>query len=127
GIVKQTGGFITVDSTVGRGSIFSIFLPRFHGKMETKSEAVAARDITGQETILLVEDEEAVRSFAARALRQRGYRVLEASGGEQALDIVKGHAGDIPLLITDVVMPGMDGPTLVRDVKRLKPEMQVIF
>ncbi len=68
-----------------------------------------------------------MRSFAARALKQRGYRVLEASGGEQALAIVKGSAGDIHLLITDVVMPSMDGPTLVRAVKRLRPEIQVIF
>ena len=127
GIVKQTGGFITVDSEVGRGATFSIYLPRFRGEVEAKSEAPPARDITGQETILLVEDEEAVRSFAARALKQRGYRVLEASGGEQALDIVKGSAGDIHLLITDVVMPSMDGPTLVRAVKRLRPEIQVIF
>ncbi len=127
GIVKQTGGFITVDSEVGRGATFSIYLPRFRGEVEAKSEAPPARDITGQETILLVEDEEAVRSFAARALKQRGYRVLEASGGEQALAIVKGSAGDIHLLITDVVMPSMDGPTLVRAVKRLRPEIQVIF
>jgi two-component system cell cycle sensor histidine kinase/response regulator CckA len=127
GIVKQTGGFIAVDSEVGRGATFSIYLPRFRGEVEAKSEAPAPRDITGQETILLVEDEEAVRSFAARALKQRGYRVLEASGGEQALDIVKGSAGDIHLLITDVVMPSMDGPTLVRAVKHLRPEIQVIF
>jgi two-component system, cell cycle sensor histidine kinase and response regulator CckA len=127
GIVKQTGGFIAVDSEVGRGATFSIYLPRFRGEVEAKAEAPAARDITGQETILLVEDEEAVRSFAARALRQRGYRVLEAAGGEQALDIVKDSAGDIHLLITDVVMPSMDGPTLVRAVKRLRPDIQVIF
>jgi two-component system cell cycle sensor histidine kinase/response regulator CckA len=93
-----------------------------------ETERIAApRDITGQDTILLVEDEEAVRSFAARALKLRGYHVLEAAGGEEALELVKLHAGAIHLLITDVVMPNMDGPTLVRAVKRLRPDMAVIF
>jgi two-component system cell cycle sensor histidine kinase/response regulator CckA len=129
GIVKQTGGFVTVESDVGQGTTFSIFLPRYKGVLEAQSEAERAlpRDITGQDTILLVEDEEAVRSFAARALKLRGYQVLEASGGEEALEIVKQRSGEIHLLITDVVMPNMDGPTLVRAVKRLKPDMAVIF
>jgi two-component system cell cycle sensor histidine kinase/response regulator CckA len=127
GIVKQTGGFITVDSEVGKGTGFSIFLPRFAGEAESKVDVSLPRDITGEETILLVEDEDAVRSFAARALRQRGYQVLEAPGGEQALEIVKARAAGIDLVVTDVVMPNMDGPTLVRAVKRLKPDMQVIF
>ena len=86
-----------------------------------------ARDVTGQDTILLVEDEEAVRSFAARALRMRGYNVLEAGGGEEALEIVKRDGDKIDLVITDVVMPNMDGPTMVRHVKQLKPDMEVIF
>ena len=131
GIVKQSGGFITVDSEVGKGTSFKIYLPR--RKVEA-SEAVhveiapaATRDVTGQDTVLLVEDEEAVRSFAARALRLRGYIVLEASGGEEALEIVR-HEGDkINLVITDVVMPNMDGPTMVKHIKELKPELRVIF
>jgi two-component system cell cycle sensor histidine kinase/response regulator CckA len=128
GIVKQTGGFIAVDSEVGRGTTFSIRLPRHHGEMEARSEAAAPiRDVTGQETILLVEDEDAVRSFAARALTQRGYRVLEAAGGEQALEIVRNRPGDIHLIVTDVVMPNMDGPSLVRAVRGLRPDIQVIF
>ena len=73
-----------------------------------------------------MEDEEAVRSFAARALRMRGYDVLEASGGEEALEIVQSGA-DIHLIVTDVVMPNMDGPTMVKHVKKLKPELPVIF
>ena len=90
--------------------------------------APSPRDVTGQDTILLVEDEEAVRSFAARALRMRGYNVLEASGGEEALEIVQATpTAPIDLLITDVVMPNMDGPTMVRHVKRLTPDMAVIF
>jgi two-component system, cell cycle sensor histidine kinase and response regulator CckA len=89
--------------------------------------AASPRDVTGQDTILLVEDEEAVRSFAARALRMRGYNVLEASGGEDALEIVRKASAPIHLLITDVVMPNMDGPTLVRAVRRVRPQMPVIF
>ena len=131
GIVKQTGGFITVESEIGKGTAFRIFLPRYHPEAHpapaAEPERAVARDVTGQDTILLVEDEEAVRSFAARALRMRGYEVLEASGGEEALEIVKRHKGTIPLLVTDVVMPNMDGPTLVRAVKKLRPDMAVIF
>jgi two-component system cell cycle sensor histidine kinase/response regulator CckA len=127
GIVKQTGGFIGVESEVGKGATFSIYLPRHHGEVEAREQIAPARDITGRETILLVEDEDAVRSFAARALKQRGYEVMEAAGGEQALDIMKKRADDRALLITDVVMPNMDGPTLVRAVKKLKPDIQVIY
>jgi two-component system, cell cycle sensor histidine kinase and response regulator CckA len=130
GIVKQTGGFITVDSEVGKGTSFHIYLPRHRGEAITTAvepERAPPRDITGQDTILLVEDEEAVRSFAARALKLRGYNVLEAAGGEEALEIVKSSTATIHLLITDVVMPNMDGPTLVRAVKRLRPDMAIIF
>jgi two-component system, cell cycle sensor histidine kinase and response regulator CckA len=130
GIVKQSGGFITVESEEGRGTSFKIYLPRYRVDLTAPvAEVVPAqpRDVTGQDTILLVEDEEAVRSFAARALRMRGYHVLEASGGEEALEIVKSGGQEIHLLVTDVVMPNMDGPTLVRHVKTLKPDLAVIF
>jgi len=130
GIVKQSGGFITVDSEVGRGTSFHIYLPRRKveaGEAHVDAAPAVARDVTGQDTILLVEDEEAVRSFAARALRMRGYHVLEAGGGEEALEIVKAGDAKIDLIITDVVMPNMDGPTMVRHVKVLKPDLAVIF
>jgi two-component system, cell cycle sensor histidine kinase and response regulator CckA len=132
GVVKQTGGFITVDSEPGKGTTFHIYLPRYVEQeslapVVVEDEHAAPRDVTGQDTILLVEDEDAVRSFAARALSMRGYTVMEASGGEAALDIVRKHPGTIDLLISDVVMPNMDGPTLVRAARRLRPEMRVIF
>src|SRR6185312_7641691 len=131
GIIKQTGGFITVESEVGKGTSFHIYLPRYrpeeHPVPAVEPERAAPRDVTGQDTILLVEDEDAVRAFAARALRMRGYNVLEAGGGEEALEIVRAGEVKIDLLITDVVMPNMDGPTMVRHVKGIKPDMPVIF
>ncbi|MEP6830572.1 MAG: ATP-binding protein [Rhizomicrobium sp.] len=131
GIVKQSGGFITVDSDIGRGASFKVYLPRHrvdaNAPVVEAAAAAPPRDVTGQDTILLVEDEEAVRSFAARALRMRGYHVLEASGGEEGLEIVKAGGQEIHLIVTDVVMPNMDGPTMVRHVKGLKPGLPVIF
>jgi two-component system cell cycle sensor histidine kinase/response regulator CckA len=132
GVVKQTGGFVTVDSDAGKGAVFHIFLPRHIAKdapveRTAETERNATRDITGQDTILLVEDEDAVRSFAARALRMRGYTVLEASGDKAGLDIVRTHEGAIDLLISDVVMPNMDGPALVKAAAKIRPEMRVIF
>ncbi len=131
GIVKQSGGFITVDSDIGRGASFKVYLPRHrvdaNAPVVEAAAAAPPRDVTGQDTILLVEDEEAVRSFAARALRMRGYHVLEASGGEEGLEIVKAGGQEIHLIVTDVVMPNMDGPTMVRHVKALKPGLPVIF
>ncbi len=132
GVVKQTGGFINVESQPGQGAVFSIYLPRYRGSVPEgdnveELERTGMRDITGQDTILLVEDEDAVRSFAARALKLRGYTVLEASNGEAALDIVRRYPDVIHLLITDVMMPNMDGPTLVRAAIKLQPEMRVIY
>ena len=132
GIVRQSGGHVTIDSKVGEGTTFSIFLPRF---AETAAAAAArgegveeaARDLTGAETILLVEDEDAVRLFSARALRNKGYKVIEARSGEAALVIMGQDEEPIDLLITDVVMPEMDGPALVEEVRSRRPDMKVIF
>ena len=84
-------------------------------------------DLTGIGTVLLVEDEDPVRIFGARALRNKGYRVIEAKSGEAALDLIRDRAEKIDLLITDVVMPQMDGPALVREVREIDPDIKVIF
>ena len=131
GIVKQTGGFIFVDSTLGTGTKFSIYLPR-HLEVAASAApkvlaAEAPRDLTGVGTILLVEDEAPVRMFSSRALRNKGYTVLEAKSGEAALDVIANTTETIDLVITDVVMPRMDGPTLIRHVREQLPHLKVIF
>ncbi|MFQ5774567.1 MAG: PAS domain S-box protein [Kiloniellaceae bacterium] len=132
GIVKQTGGFVFADSRQGQGAVFSIYLPHYAeaGRAATAPEGSGAkvlRDLTGMGTVLLVEDEDAVRSFGARALRNKGYDVIEARSGESALEILEERGRSIDLLITDVVMPRVDGPTLVRQVRETHPDMKVIF
>ncbi|GER08633.1 hybrid sensor histidine kinase/response regulator [Iodidimonas muriae] len=129
GIIKQTGGFIFVDSTEGDGSTFRVYLPvHNHVPEETQPQApAAARDLTGKGTILLVEDEDAVRMFASRALGNKGYTVLQAASGEEGLAIVREEVGNIDLLISDVVMPNMDGPTLVSKARELRADLRVVF
>ncbi|MEH6546036.1 MAG: PAS domain S-box protein [Sneathiella sp.] len=132
GIIKQTGGFIFAENnTETPGTTFYIFLPRDMDTTEaiTGEEAPLQvhRDLTGTGTILLVEDEDPVRLFAVRALQNKGYNVLQADCGETALEVAAEHDGEIDLLITDVVMPNMDGPTLVKNVLAKKPYMKVIF
>jgi two-component system cell cycle sensor histidine kinase/response regulator CckA len=144
GIVKQTGGFIFVDSAPGRGTAFEIYLPRHRGgDMLPDDNAASAgqppmqdgaserppdlpRDLTGTGTIMLVEDEDPVRIFAARALRNKGYNVVEAKSAEAALELMRGGR-DIDLLVTDVVMPQIDGPALVRDLRERHPGLKVVF
>jgi two-component system cell cycle sensor histidine kinase/response regulator CckA len=133
GIVKQTGGFIFVDSSPGRGATFQIYLPR-HQLNEAAlnirgdpAEVLPPKDLTGIGTVMLVEDEDPVRIFGARALRNKGYKVLEAKSGEAALELMGSTDETIDLLITDVVMPNMDGPALIREVREIHPDMKVIF
>jgi two-component system cell cycle sensor histidine kinase/response regulator CckA len=131
GIVKQTGGVIFVDSAVGEGTTFRIFLPRHvpdENEVAAKIEAAKpAAALTGHGTILLVEDEEAVRAFSARALRSRGYTVLEAASGLDALDVVEQSGSEIDLIVSDVVMPEMDGPTMFGELRKRGLKCRVIF
>jgi two-component system cell cycle sensor histidine kinase/response regulator CckA len=92
-----------------------------------KSSDAKIVDLTGTGTILLVEDEDAVRMFASRALRDKGYRVMESSNGESALEFIKKSGNTIDLVVTDVVMPKMDGPSLINQIKTQNPNMKVIF
>ena len=131
GIVSQTGGFLEVESRLGEGTSFAIYLPQHVVEDEAAEGEAAAveasRDLTGMGTVLLVEDEDAVRAFGARALKNKGYNVLEANSGEAALEVLADGSQAVDLLITDVVMPRLDGPSLVRRVRETRPDMPVIF
>jgi two-component system cell cycle sensor histidine kinase/response regulator CckA len=134
GIVKQSNGFIYVDSAVGKGTTFRVFLPRYVPTAEDEEEArpeVAAKkpavDLSGQGVILLVEDEDPVRAVNGRALAARGYTVLEAASGVEALQIIEERQAPVDLVVSDVVMPEMDGPTLLGELRKLYPDLKVIF
>jgi two-component system cell cycle sensor histidine kinase/response regulator CckA len=149
GIIKQTGGFVYVDSAEGKGATFRIFLPRH---IATAQEIAADRasepeapaisgvlaggdhgkrpvsvDLTGEGTILLVEDEEGLRQLNARGLTSRGYTVLEAGNGVEAIEVLEKSDGQIDLVVSDVVMPEMDGPTLMRELRSRNPGLKIIF
>jgi two-component system cell cycle sensor histidine kinase/response regulator CckA len=118
GIVKQSGGFVFVKTELGMGTSFLLYFKRIsEAEASRPAEEVAeekhATDLTGAATILLVEDETPVRIFAARALRNKGYEVLEADSGESAIDVFKSHEGALDIIISDVVMPGMNGPKMI--------------
>ena len=143
GIIKQTGGFIYCHSEVGKGSVFHIFLPRHIAEdvpadaaasapseaapVQTKAQSDAAKDLSGSATVLLVEDEDAVRMGGMRALTSRGYTVHEASSGVEALEIFNQLEGKIDIVVSDVVMPEMDGPTLLGELRKLQPDIKFIF
>ena len=152
GIVKQTGGFIFCDSEVGKGTTFLIFLPRYvaearkHGESAAGSNASGgdqpdaakesaaparaaetAKDLSGSAIVLLVEDEDAVRMGGMRALTSRGYTVHEASSGVEALEVFDSLDGKIDIVVSDVVMPEMDGPTLLGELRKRQPDIKFVF
>ena len=148
GIVKQTGGFIYVDTEVGKGTAFRIFLPRYVPGIDdmpapplpvTSAPALAgtiaaadevrrmASDLTGHGTILLVEDEEGLRALNARGLTSRGYQVIEAGNGVEAIEALERQGGQVDLVVSDVVMPEMDGPTLLKELRQRNPGLKIIF
>jgi two-component system cell cycle sensor histidine kinase/response regulator CckA len=137
GIVEQADGCVTVDSPKGSGAVFRIFLPVFTPKAEAPKAAAQpakpaparapARDLSGAGKILFVEDEDAVRGVAARLLRARGYEVIEAGDGEEALALAEANAGEIDMLISDVIMPGLDGPSLLKKARQYLGGAPVMF
>lgn len=129
GIVKQSGGFIFADSTLGEGTVFSLYFPAFDGEMPVEAPAPQRRKSVrqGAGVVLLVEDEAPVRAFAGRALRLRGYTVLEAANGEEALKVLEDRSLEVDVFVTDVVMPGMDGPTWVKLALKGRPQVRVVF
>jgi two-component system, cell cycle sensor histidine kinase and response regulator CckA len=148
GIVKQTGGFIYVESESGTGTTFRIFLPRHMPGVDdalpqvpeaevptisgtlasvTEESRKVAADLTGRGTILLVEDEAGLRGLNARGLASRGYTVLEAGNGVEAIEVLDERNGQVDLVVTDVVMPEMDGPTLFRVLRERNPEIKIVF
>ncbi len=131
GIVKQSGGYIWVYSELGRGTIFKIHLPRVADTIETPAQAAVSAEGTefepGTETILLVEDEGNLRYLARQFLEKQGYRVLEAADGAEAVHIAVSHQGVIHLLLTDVIMPGMNGRELAQRISEIRPNAKVLY
>jgi two-component system cell cycle sensor histidine kinase/response regulator CckA len=128
GIIKQSGGYVFVQSELSRGTVFTIYFPR----VDEPSEAVGATPVSlsaagGNETVLLVEDEDSVRQLVRETLESRGYRVLEAANGNAALTLAAAHADPIHLLITDVVMPGLSGHELVQQLQPTRPDLKVLY
>ena len=126
GIVKQSGGYVTVQSELGRGTAFQIYLPRVEGAAEKHSVAVPEA-VGGTETILLVEDEESVRQLVRDTLAAKGYKVLEAENGEAGVAAAAHHKGKLDLIITDVVMPGMGGREMVKQLMETRPGTRVLY
>lgn len=130
GIVKQSGGYIWVYSESSKGTTFKVYLPRVTEIEETvavQPAAVAAERLDGMETILLVEDESNLRHLARQYLQNQGYTVLEAADGAAAIQLCNAHSGPIHLLLTDVIMPGMNGRELAHSISSLRPDVKVLY
>ncbi len=136
GIVKQTGGYIFPESTPGKGTTFRLYLPRHlreatvatePAEIQPPAKPERSRDLTGTGRVLLVEDEDSVRNFAVRALKRQGYEVLEATTGLEALELYATEKEPIDIVVSDVVMPEMDGPTMLTEMRKSRPDLKVIF
>ena len=128
GIVKQSGGYLDLESSLGAGSTFTVYLPRLEVIVEPpKAKIPITASFRGEETVLLVEDEDVLRGLLAKFLRLYGYTVLEASHGGEALLACERHQGPIHLMVTDVVMPRMSGRELADRLIPLRPEMKIIY
>jgi two-component system, cell cycle sensor histidine kinase and response regulator CckA len=129
GVVKQSGGYIDIESSLGVGTTFKIYLPRVDEEVHAQapSGSGVSRSIAGKETILLVEDEESLRRLTRATLELGGYTVLEAKDGLDALELSKRHDGSIDLLLTDMVMPGMGGKALAQELLRRRPEIRIVY
>ena len=128
GIVKQSDGFIWVYSELGKGTTFKVYFPRVEGKQTLKSSQNKSDSaFRGSETILVVEDEIEVRALTCRILRERGYKVIGAADGKDALRLVRAHKEEIHLVITDVIMPGMSGKELVAQLKAVRPQIEALY
>ena len=135
GIVQQTGGHLTVESTLGKGTAFKIYLPaagpvteaEIAAEEKPKAPVRKPADLAGQGNILFVEDEASVRGIAAKALRKKGYQVTEAEDGEEALELLEEAETPFDLMISDVVMPGLDGPSLLKAGRKLLGDARIVF
>ncbi len=134
GIVQQTGGYIYPESTPGEGTTFRIYLPRHVPEADEEVEPAPSavrktrtRDLTGSGCVLLVEDEDAVRQFAVAALKSKGYEVLQAGDGVEAIEVMEEHGAKVDIVVSDVIMPEMDGPTLMKELRKTDPKLKFIF
>ena len=126
--VQRSGGHIRLQSRLGRGSKFTLYFPRSREEVaSTPERPLELGDLTGSETILLVEDAETVRKLVARHLGRQGYDALVAASGEEALGICRSHPGRIHLLLSDIILPGMDGLETARELQKLRPGTPAIF
>lgn len=128
GTVKQSGGFIRVYSELGQGATFKIYLPQFEGVEPAHPPAELEQHLArGTETVLLLEDDKAVREFTAKALRSLGYSVLDATSAQEALQIGKQYQGHIDVLVTDIILPAMSGRIVAQQLTRLRPKLSVLY
>jgi CheY-like chemotaxis protein len=126
-IAQQSGGHVGVESAPGQGSTFTVYLPQVDAAEPSRETPAAPTDLRGSETVLLVEDDKAVRSVLRRDLERHGYTVIDAPSANEALSRLKRHEGPLDLLVTDVVLPGTDGPTLANQLQDGSPELRVVY